>query len=348
MRHSILSGIVGLALGASKPTTFDLLVIGSGSAGLQAAKVAARFGKSVALIEKQPVFGGDCTWTGCVPSKTLIATAKAAHAVRTAASLGISSGGSADVVHVDMKTVKAQIDAVVKRIYDADDAPPALEELGITPVVGAAQFVDRKTLEVTAADGSTQLLMARKGVIIGTGAQPRRPAIPGLVEGDYLTYENVWSLEMLPSSLSIIGGGPVGCELAQAFARLGSSVTIIASALLPQSDGDAGALLAGAFEQEGIRVVAGRAKALAKEEGTVAKRITVEHADGTSTEVRADTVLVAIGRQPLTSSLGLENAGVELTDKGAIRVNSKLQTTARGVYAAGDCTGGGQPNVKHL
>lgn len=322
--------------GGSASRAFDLLVIGSGSAGLQAAKVAARFGKSVAIIEKQPVFGGDCTWTGCVPSKTLLASAKSAHAVKTASTYGVSTGGGE--VTVDMKSIKAQLDGVIQRIYDADDAPPALEELGITPVLGAAQFVDRKTLEVTANDGSKELLTAKKGIIIGTGAQPRRPNLPGLAEGDYLTYESVWALEVLPKKFAVIGGGPIGCELAQAFSRLGAKVTIIASKLLPNADGGAGAILAEAFAAEGIAVVAARAKAVSSG-GGAAKVVTVEHADGTTSEVECDTLLLAVGRTPLTSSMALDRVGVALTPKGAIEVNSKLQTSVRGVYAAGDCTG---------
>ena len=336
--RSVVKLLFALPVIGSK-NTFDLLVIGSGSAGIGAAKGAASLGKSVALIEKNSVFGGDCTWVGCVPSKTLIATAKAAHAVRTAHKYGVSTGGSPSDVKVDMKVVRAQLDLIRQRIYDADDSPEVFESLGVTPIFGAARFINRKQVEVTLnSDGRTELFTARKGIVIATGAQPRPPDLPGLVEGDYLTYESIWSLESLPASLAVIGGGPIGCELAQALSRLGTSVTIIAPKLLPDADGDAGGVLAEAFADEGIQVVAGRARSVATEAGG-AKVVTIELTGGATASVRADALLVAVGRKPLTSSLGLEQIGVELTPSGGIKVDGTLQTTARGVYAAGDCTG---------
>ncbi len=333
----VLAVLATVSLAAGK--TFDLLVIGSGSAGLQAAKVAARFGKSVAIIEKAPVFGGDCTWTGCVPSKTLLAAAKRAHVVRTAGAYGISTGAGPAAADIDLPKVKSQLDAVIQRIYDADDAPPALEALGITPVSGMAKFVDRKTLEVTDASGISQLLTARKGTIIATGAAPRPPNIAGLTADDYMTYESVFKLEELPRRLIVVGGGPIGCELAQAFSRLGSTVTLVASQLLPGRDGEPGAVLSAAFVEEGITLAKARATSFARDAATGDKVLTVTDAAGATAEVRGDALLIATGRIATTGSLALERIGVALTPRGGIKVDRLLQTTVRGVYAAGDCTG---------
>ena len=203
--------------------TFDLLIIGGGSAGLTAAKFARTFDKSVAIIEKSRL-GGDCTWTGCVPSKTLLAIAKRAHAARTATDCDYLSFSSPSELVVDMAAVKAKVDAVVNKIFDEDDSPAALAALGIDTIVGAASFVDAKTLLVTRDDGSSYEVHAKEGVVIGTGAGPAVPKLSGLGEVPYITYEEIFSLETLPRRLSVVGGGPIGCELAQAFSRLGSKV----------------------------------------------------------------------------------------------------------------------------
>lgn len=193
-----------LAAGVS---TYDLLVIGGGSAGIGAAKYAAKFGKRVALIEKDRL-GGDCTWTGCVPSKTLLASAKRAHAARTASSFGVSTGE----VTVDMRAIKARIDSVVQRIYEEDDSPAAFANMGVDTISGMARFVDRSTLSVVGSDGIEAVLRARDGILIATGARPRPPTISGLDRVRYLTYENVFELEEVPSRLTVVGGGPIGCE----------------------------------------------------------------------------------------------------------------------------------------
>ena len=198
---------------------YDLLVIGSGSAGIGAAKYAAKFGKTVALIEKAR-YGGDCTWTGCIPSKTLIASAKRAHAARTASKYGVH----VDEVRVDMREVKARINSVIKGIYEEDDSPEAFEKLGITAICGAARFVDPSTLAVKLSvspsggggGGAAELtLTANDGVLIATGARPVPPKIEGIDSVEYLTYESVFELEEVPRQLTVVGGGPIGCELAQ-------------------------------------------------------------------------------------------------------------------------------------
>ena len=229
-----------LLAGAHAAASYDLLVIGGGSAGLTAAKFAKTFGKTVAIVEKAKL-GGDCTWTGCVPSKTLIAAANAAHAARTADKYGVLTGE----VRVDYAKVMARVRATIEKIYSEDDSPEALLKLGIDTVVGAARFVDRKTLTVEQPDGSSVTLTAKEGIVIATGASPAKTSIAGLDETGaagvaYITYEQIFSLPELPASLTIVGGGPIGCELGQAFARLGSAVTIVAPRLLPALDDEAG------------------------------------------------------------------------------------------------------------
>jgi pyruvate/2-oxoglutarate dehydrogenase complex dihydrolipoamide dehydrogenase (E3) component len=217
------------AMAASTPLKYDLVVVGGGAAGLSAAKFASRFKKSVLLVEKAKL-GGDCTWTGCVPSKTLLSIAKTAHAARTA-SHGISVGE----VKVDMRAVKARIDSVVERIYTEDDSPEALRALGIETMTGTATFTDPDTLSVGGLP-----VVATKGVVLATGADARPALIPGLDNVPHYTYESVFALEALPRRLTVVGGGPVGVELAQAFSRLGSAVTLVAEALLPGDEPEAG------------------------------------------------------------------------------------------------------------
>lgn len=251
--------LVGYATGLASPTPAvqrpDIVVIGGGSAGLTAAKFAARFGKEVVLVEKGKL-GGDCTWTGCVPSKALIASAKQAHAVRTAASYGILVGGGREPqVTTDWAALKARLQRTIEHIYDEDDSPKALEKLGITVVKGTASFQSPDGTVVIetspspasasahAASSSPMVITPKYGTVVATGAQPIIPAslaaaaagrrnskVPSDDDGEqggsnlFLTYEDVFEMSTQPSSMTIIGGGPIGCELAQAFQRLGTQV----------------------------------------------------------------------------------------------------------------------------
>lgn len=329
-----LSSLNILAAASVTPLHYDLVVVGGGSAGLTAAKFAARFKKSVLLVEKARM-GGDCTWTGCVPSKTLLSIAKTAHSARTA-SHGISVGE----VKVDMKAVKARIDSVVDKIYTADDSPEALQALGIEVLSGTASFVDAHTLSV---DG--QPIVADKGVVLATGAGPAPAKIAGLEGVPYLTYEGVFELEEVPRRLTVVGSGPVGCELAQAFSRLGSSVTLVGPSLLKGDEPEAGATLGRVLEAEGVRLVRATADAVGLVPGSNsgAHTLVCIAPGGAVVEVEGDTLLVATGRRPSVAGLGLEAAGIEIEPRsGGIKVDAKLRTTSTGkvpVYAAGDCTG---------
>jgi pyruvate/2-oxoglutarate dehydrogenase complex dihydrolipoamide dehydrogenase (E3) component len=218
-------------------SSYDVVIIGGGSAGLTAAKVASTFGKSSVIVE-QARMGGDCTWTGCVPSKSLIAASKAAHTIRSAKDkFGGVSSASGSEPEIDMKAIKERIQQKIQHIYDEDDSPKAMKKLGIDTIVGKrATFVDTKTLSLSSVvDGdssSTTTLTANMGIVIATGASPIQPsddAIEGLSKVPFLTYEQIFDLEEIPKRMTIIGGGPIGCELAQAFCRLGSTVTQVSS-----------------------------------------------------------------------------------------------------------------------
>jgi len=274
---------------------------------------------------------GDCTWTGCVPSKSFLAAARSIHAAKQ---YGLVTRDNPKAANIP--AIRAQLQANIQKIYDEDDAPEALAKLGIDVVQGKAVLQTDRSVRVL-GDDNTFELTAREGIVLCTGASPAIPTatIEGLDDVDYWTYENVWKDlgDRLPERLAVIGGGPIGCELAQAFGRLGSRVTMIASSrgLLPREDPAVGRVMQQVFEQEGIQIVKGRATAVRKD-GTVVC--------DNGQEIPSDRLLLATGRVPRCQGMNLEGVGIELTaDKTAIQVDNKLQTTVKGIYAAGDCTG---------
>jgi pyruvate/2-oxoglutarate dehydrogenase complex dihydrolipoamide dehydrogenase (E3) component len=234
------------AMAASSPpstTTYDVVIIGGGAAGLTAAKVAATFGKSAVIVE-QARMGGDCTWTGCVPSKSLIAAAKAAHMIKTARTKFGGVGVAGGALQIDMKAIKERIQSKIQHIHDEEDSPEAMAKLGINTIVGKkATFVNTTTLSLQSFTSSSSnskdtddkdtamLLHAKMGIVICTGASPVEPTndmIAGIDTVPHLTYEQIFELEEIPTRLTVVGGGPIGCELAQAFSRLGATVTQVA------------------------------------------------------------------------------------------------------------------------
>lgn len=301
---------------------FDLAILGAGASGLIAADFAVQLGAQTALLDKGPI-GGDCTWTGCVPSKSLIKVATVAHHARVASRYGVGTS----VPIINMTEVRAYLRATIQQIY-TPTMPEALEKKGMTVFIGPARFLDPHTLEV-----GTWKIRARK-ILINTGAEPRIPTITGLSEVPYSTYKEIFDNDRLPQHLLVVGGGPIGCEIAQAYRRLGSSVTIIAEHLLPREEPEVSELLNRVFAQEGIVRIPARAESARKQDG----RITVETKAGAAS---GDLLLVAVGRAPLVNGLGLEAAGVRYSERG-IEVNKHLQTTARHIYAAGDVIGGAQ------
>ncbi|MFQ5596170.1 MAG: dihydrolipoyl dehydrogenase family protein [Anaerolineae bacterium] len=305
--------------------TYDLVIVGGGSAGLTAAGFAVQLGANVALVEKHRI-GGDCTWTGCVPSKTLLKAAKVAYEMRTADRHGLTPSEPV----VDLWRIMDHVRDVISGVYQ-QESPEALREAGIDVYLDTARFLDPHTLVV----GDTTLTARR--VLLATGAHPFVPPIAGLDGVDYLTYESVWDLEVLPEHLIVVGAGPIGCEMAQAFRRLGARVTLVEALrrVLPLEDPQASRVLAEVFEAEGIVL---RLNAMAERAWQDSDGI---HLVAGGEELVGDALLVAIGRRPNVDGLDLERAGVAYTANG-IQVDDYLRTTQRHIYAAGDCTGGFQ------
>lgn len=301
---------------------YDLLIIGGGSAGLTAAGFAVQLGARVALVEKHRI-GGDCTWTGCVPSKTLLKAAKVAHQMRTAARYGLTSVEP----KVDLASVMAHVRAVIADVYH-EESPEALRADGIDVFLDAARFLDPHTLAVGEAT------LTARHVLIATGAHPFIPPVAGLEGVDYLTYESVWELQVLPGHLLVVGAGPVGCELAQAFRRLGSQVTLVASRarVLPRDDPAASRVLGEVFAAGGIDLrYNARAERGWRDENGI-------HLIAGGDELVGDALLITAGRRPNVDGLDLEKAGVAYSAKG-IQVDEHLRTSQRHIYAAGDCIG---------
>jgi pyruvate/2-oxoglutarate dehydrogenase complex dihydrolipoamide dehydrogenase (E3) component len=300
-----------------------MLVIGGGAAGLTAAGMSAALGAKTALIE-QHLLGGDCTWHGCVPSKSLIKAAKVAHLVRQAAAYGLTPNTPPH--EQDLSQVMARVKAIRQHIYDDADAPPNFERLGVEVITGSARFVSPHAVEVS-SDGSARTLSSRR-FVIATGSRPRRLDVSGDAGVPILTNETLFDLDTLPKRLLIAGGGPIGMEMAQAFTRLGSSVTVATTSdrILPHDDPELVALLSAHLQSEGIRIVT----------ETGIRQFENREAITTGGErIAVDAVLTAIGRTPNISALNLAAAGVDCNKKGVI-VDSRCRTSAPHIYAAGD------------
>ncbi len=306
-------------------TRYHLVVIGAGTAGLVAAAGAAALGARVALIERD-LMGGDCLNVGCVPSKGVISAARVAAAVRTAGEFGIDvpEGG-----HVDFGRAMERMRRLRASIAPHDSAE-RFRKLGVDVFLGAGRFTGGDTIQVGDA-----FLRFRKAVI-ATGARAAAPAIPGLNDVPYLTNETVFSLTERPGRLAVIGAGPIGCELTQAFARLGSQVWLIEEAhgVLPREDRDAAALVQAAMMRDGVQLLCcGRQTQVSKVPGAL--QLTLESHGGGKT-VLVDQLLVAVGRAPNLEGLGLDAVGVKYDERRGVEVNDRLQTTNRRIFAAGD------------
>jgi pyruvate/2-oxoglutarate dehydrogenase complex dihydrolipoamide dehydrogenase (E3) component len=305
----------------SKPE-YDLAILGAGAAGLIAADFAVKAGAKTALIENDRI-GGDCTWTGCVPSKSLIKAATVAQHVRTAGRYGIETSPP----RVDMAGVRAYLRSTIDHIYTPTQ-PENLRSKGMDVLLGATRFLDSHSVEAGEAR-----IRARK-ILICTGAEPRIPPIAGLESVPYATYHTIFDNDRLPRHLVVIGGGPVGCEIAQAYRRLGAEVTIFASRLLPAEEPEVSAIVSSVFSEEGVRRVAARANSVRSVNDSIA-------VDSDADSVTGDLLLVATGRAPRVHGMGLEAAGVHFSKRG-IEVNDHLQTSVSHIYAAGDVIGGAQ------
>ena len=307
---------------------FDAIVIGSGQAGVPLATRLARGGRTVLLAERGDL-GGTCVNTGCTPTKTLVASARAAHVARTAQRLGVRAG----TVTVDFPAVIARKDAVVQKWREGVASGIAGAGANLRLVHGHARLVGERTVEV---DGERH---RAETVVVNVGARPVEPPIPGLGEVPWLDNRRVMALRELPSHLVVVGGGYVGCELAQVYRRFGASVTIVdpGAHLLSREDPEASEAIEGVFRDEGIALrLAERAEEISGGEGRVSVRLS---GGGV---VEGSHLLVATGRRPNTDDLGCAAAGVDLDERGFVKVDDHYRTSAPGVYAVGDCTGGPQ------
>ncbi len=306
---------------------YDVIVIGAGSGGITAAMTAKGFGKKVLLIEKEKI-GGECTWTGCVPSKALIRSANVAHFTKNLKKYGLSSSNA----ELNTKEVMAHVRATVQKVYKTE-TPEVFTKKGIETLFGAASFIDTHHILV-----NNKKISFNKAIIC-TGSSPFVPPIEGLDQIDYLTNINIWNLDELPKSMIILGAGPIGCEMASAFNRLGTTITIIEmnDRILQHEDLEMVHLLTQQFEREGIVVATNRtATKVYKKDGMVV--VDTVDKDGKEYQYTGEEILIATGRKPNIEGLALENAGIDWFKKGII-VDSTLKTTAGNIYACGDVVG---------
>ena len=317
-----------------RPARFDrnLVVIGAGSAGLVSAYIGAAVKAKVTLVEKHRM-GGDCLNTGCVPSKALIRTAKLLANMRRSKELGIRSAPA----DFDFGEVMERVQRVVRKV-EPHDSVERYTKLGVECLKGSARIVSPWEVEVTHDDGRRQALTTR-AIVIAAGARPFIPPIPGLKESQPLTSDTVWEIRKLPRRLVVLGGGPIGSELTQCFARLGAKVTQIEMLprILSKEDPEFSELVAQRFREEGIDVLVNhKAKQVLVENGE--KVVVVEH-EGKEKRVACDEILCAVGRAANTHGYGLEELGVPLTKQKTVEVNEYLQTIYPNIYAAGDVAG---------
>ena len=315
---------------------YDLTIIGGGSAGLVLAVAGAKLGKKTALVEKHRI-GGDCLWTGCVPSKALLKAAKVANYIRNAEKYGIGVQETTP----DWQRVMNYVRGTQHVIEEAHDNPERFREMGVNVIFGDGHFESSDTFTVEDTEsGETRTLKSRK-FVISTGSRPVAPPIPGLELCDYLDSETVWELEEFPERLLVVGAGPIGVELGQAFHRLGAEVTIAqrSGRILTKEDNDVSEQMLRYLSEEGItiRLNTNIAKVVQHQEA-----INVTFSTGSSenetTEQVFDKILIAAGRAPNVEGLGLDKIGVQVGSRG-IKVNNRLQTSVKNIYAAGDVIG---------
>ncbi len=315
--------------GFSKPDRFDtnLVVIGAGSAGLVTAYIAAAVKARVTLIEKHKM-GGDCLNYGCVPSKAMIRSAKFMSHIARSQEFGIRKAEA----EFEFAEVMERIQQVIRRI-EPHDSVERYTGLGVDVVQGEARITSPWTVEV---NGET---IRSRNIVVATGGRPFVPPIEGIEQVDYYTSDNLWDMREKPRKLAVLGGGPIGCELAQAFARLGVEVTQVEMLprLLLREDDEVSELVQQRFADEGLRVLTGHtAKRFVKHEG---KDFLVAEHDETEIEIEFDALIVAVGRAPRSSGFGLQDIGVRLNPNGTIEVNEFLQTSIPTIYACGDVAG---------
>jgi pyruvate/2-oxoglutarate dehydrogenase complex dihydrolipoamide dehydrogenase (E3) component/uncharacterized membrane protein YdjX (TVP38/TMEM64 family) len=324
-----------LAKGRRKPKKFDdnLIVIGGGAAGLVSSLIGSAVKAQVSLIEKHQM-GGDCLNTGCVPSKALIHAAKVHQQARNGFDIGLLQG---EKPRLDFQRVMQHVKDSIKAI-EPHDSIERYEGLGVNCITGQAQIISPWEVEIESAQGEKTIRSAAN-IIIASGGRPRIPDIPGLEQVSYYTSDTLWQINELPQKLLVLGAGPIGCELGQAFARLGSQVTLVDRGrfMMPREDQDVSQLVATSMAQDGIQHIA--------ESGIVSLHQSGQDYQArlsNGEEVNFDVLLLAVGRQANTQSIGLEKVGIETDAQGFIAVDEYLQTSCPTVYACGDVIGGYQ------
>jgi pyruvate/2-oxoglutarate dehydrogenase complex dihydrolipoamide dehydrogenase (E3) component/uncharacterized membrane protein YdjX (TVP38/TMEM64 family) len=319
-----------LAKDYKRPKKFDanLVVIGAGSGGLVASIVAAGAKAKVILIEKHKM-GGDCLNTGCVPSKTLISSAKVAETIRQADAFGIRNASGS----VDFAAVMERVQSVIKAI-EPHDSVERFTGLGVECVQGEAFIRSPWEVEVGGR------VIATRAIIVATGARPFVPEVPGLSAIQYLHSENIWDIRELPKRLLVLGGGPIGCELAQSFVRLGSQVSMLdrADRLMAREDIEASTLIEEKFRTHGIELLLGHEMQRFGSDGD-GDFLVSKAADGSEHTMYFDKVLVALGRKPNVEGFGLENLKMPLTAQGSIQINEAMQSAYPSIFACGDVAG---------
>ena len=313
-----------------RPQKFDynLVVIGAGSAGLVTSYIAAAVKAKVALIEKHKM-GGDCLNTGCVPSKALLRSAKMLSYARRSAEFGFKRGE----IEFDFADVMERVQRVIKKI-EPHDSVERYTELGVDCIQGEAMVTSPYTVEVNSK------VITTRNIVVATGARPFVPPIAGLDKIDYLTSDNVWQLRKLPGRLVVLGGGPIGCELSQAFARLGARVSQVEMAprILLREDEEISELVKNKFEQEGVRVLTNHRAKEVRVDGD--QKTLICDFNGEDVSVEFDEILVAVGRVANTKGFGLEELGVAIERNGTIETDEFLRTNYPNIFCAGDVAGG--------
>ena len=317
----------------NKPASFDrnIVVIGAGSAGLVTAYIAAAVKAKVTLIEKHRM-GGDCLNTGCVPSKALIRSAKLLSHIRRAQQFGLQGA----TARFDFADIMERVQRVVRTV-EPHDSVERYGSLGVECIEGSAKITSPWTVEVATAQGSRTL--STRSIVIAAGARPFVPPIPGIEEVGYLTSDTVWNLRQLPKRLVVLGGGPIGCELTQAFARIGAQVTQVEMAprIMIREDPEISEMVAQRFREEGVAVLVGHtAKQFVIEKG---EKILIADHDGQDVRIAFDQLLCAVGRVANTAGYGLEELGIPTTKTRTVETNEYLETLYPNIYACGDVAG---------
>ncbi|MEM8485679.1 MAG: FAD-dependent oxidoreductase [Bacteroidota bacterium] len=310
---------------------YDVIVIGGGAAGLTASGMAANFGAKTLMLERHRL-GGDCTWTGCVPSKAILKAAKVAHHVREANAYGLTD----HPVEVDFARVMQRVHHIRDEVYEDADRPEIYTNMGVDVMEAEASFVDDHTLALKTSEGTKRL--SSRFIVIAAGASAFVPPIEGIQDTPHLTNESLFEIDTLPKRFAIVGGGPIGTEMSQAFNRLGSEVYVLerGAQIMGNDDTELAGMLQSRLAKEGVNYVLNASvQQLSKSVGGV----TLAYKSGEETKkLEVDQVLLATGRRPNVAGLNLEAAGVTYTTRG-IPVNEKCRTNRRHIYAIGDIAG---------